>query len=62
MCRHELIPTRVYGHYWDLHGVKKRIFLGYDLESAIAKGSEVKEGLWFQMNPHQILLMVGLLE
>ena len=30
-----VIEMRVYAHYWDLRGVKKNIFMGYDLQGAI---------------------------
>ena len=62
MCRHERVAMRVYGHYWDLHGEKKRIFLGFTLERALAECSISKEGLWFQMCPDAILRMFGLLD
>ena len=62
VCRHECVSMRVYGHYWDLHGEKKRIFLGFDLETAIAKCCEFKNGLWFQMSADAILRMFGLLD
>ena len=62
VCRHECVSMRVYGHYWDLHGVKKRIFLGFSLERALAECSTSKEGLWFQMSADAILRMFGLLD
>ena len=30
-----VIEMRVYAHYWDLRGVKKNIFMRYDLQGAI---------------------------
>ena len=30
-----VIEMRVYAHYWDLKGVKRNIFMGYDLQGAI---------------------------
>ena len=62
VCRHECVSMRVYGHYWDLHGVKKRIFLGFTLERALAECGTSKEGLWFQMSADAILRMFGLLD
>ena len=62
VCRHECVFMRVYGHHWDLNGQKKRIFLGFNLETAIAQCNEVKEGVWFQMSADAILRMFGLLD
>ena len=62
VCRHGRVAMRVYGHYWDLHGEKKKIFLGCDLETAIEECSTSKEGLWYQMSADAILRMFGLLD
>ena len=62
VCRHERVSMRVYGHYWDLHGEKKKCFLGFDLETAIAQCGSAKEGLWFQMGADAIFRMFGLLD
>ena len=62
VCRHECVSMRVYGHYWDLNGVKKRIFLGFTLERALAECSDSKEGVWFQMSADAIIRMFGLLD
>ena len=61
VCRHECISMRVYGHYWDLNGVNKMLFLHFDLKGAIRQCDIAKEGLWFQMKPDVILRMFGLL-
>ena len=62
VCCHKCVSMRVYGHYWDLNGVKKRIFLGFTLERALAECSTSKEGVWFQMCPDAIIRMFGLLD
>ena len=62
VCGQEFISMCVYGHYWDLNGVKKTCFLHFDLEGGIVQCGIAKDGLWFQMNPNQILRMFGLLD
>ena len=62
VCGHECISMRVYGHYWDLNGVKNTRFLHFDLKGAIVQCGIAKDGLWFQMNPNAILRMFGLLD
>ena len=55
----DMIEMRVFGHHWDLNGVKKRIFLGYDLELALAQCETAKNGLWFQMNPLHLIRLLS---
>ena len=62
VCRHDFVSMRVYGHYWDLNGRKRNCFLGFDLAMAIKECDTAKNGVWFQMNPHQILGMFDLLD
>ena len=53
------IEMRVFGYHWDLNGVKKRIFLGYDLERTIAQCATAKNGLWFQMNALHLIRLLS---
>ena len=55
----DVIEMRVFGFHWDLNGVQKRIFLGYDLERAIAQCDTAKNGLWFQMNPLHLIHLLS---
>ena len=41
---------------------RKIVFLGFDLEMAIAQCVTAKNGLWFQMSADAILRMFGLLD
>ena len=54
----DVIEMHVYGHYWDMNGVKKNCFLGYDLELAIDQCCIAKNGLWFQTNAAQLLALL----
>ena len=55
----EVIEMRVFGHYWNLNGEKKRMFLDYTLESALDKCGTAKDGLWFQMNPLHLIHLLS---
>ena len=47
------IEMRVYAHYWDLRGVKRNIFMGYDLEGAMTYIGTARNGLCSRMTPAQ---------
>ena len=55
----DVIEMRVYGYYWDLNGVSKKIFLGYTLERAMDQCGTAKNGLWFQMNPVHLIVLLS---
>ena len=48
-----VIEMRVYAHYWDLRGVKRNIFMGYDLQGAIAYCGTARNGLCWRSPPAQ---------
>ena len=52
VCGNDYTHMRVYGHYWDLNGVKKSVFLYYNLTIAMMRCDSVKTGLWYQTNEH----------
>ena len=54
-----VIEMRVYAHYWDFKGVKKNIFMGYDLEGAIAYCDTDSNGLCWTLAPAQSVIYSG---
>ena len=52
VCGNEFIHRRVYGHYWNLNGIKTSCYLHHNLEGAIARCEIVKSRLWYQTNEH----------
>ena len=47
-----IVYMRVYGHFWDLNGVKKSVFLQNGLIAAMIRCDSIKTGLWYQTNEH----------
>ena len=54
----DLVEMRVFGYYWNLNGVKKRCFLDYTLERAIANCYTARNGLWFETNAEPLLVLL----
>ena len=48
----ELVGMAVYGHYWNLNGVKQQMLLSHSLPTAIMNCRPLKMGLWYQTNEH----------
>ena len=45
----------IYGHYWDLNGDRKRVFLDFYFDAAMIRCDSVKIGLWYQTNATHIM-------
>ena len=51
---------RILGHYLDLSGVKKSVFLGFNFKEGLDRCERVKLNLWYQTDPLYTLLAVSL--
>ena len=61
-CRHRprCYYMKIYGHYWDLEGDKKRVFLGYDFDNTIPRCALLKTDIEYQTNPDHTLSVSAL--
>ena len=55
----DMIEMHVFGYYWDLNGVKKRIVLDYTLERALDQCAIAKNGVWFQLHPLHLIRLLS---
>ena len=51
---------RIFGHYLDLSGVKKSVFLGFNFKEGLDRCERVKLNLGYQTDPLYTLLAVSL--
>ena len=49
---YDFVGMRIYGHYWDLNGVKQQIFLHYNFGSAMMQCWHYKLAISYQTNEH----------
>ena len=54
-CQRRCFFMKIYGHYWNLNGEKKKAFLGYNFWSSIPRCDSVKNGIQYQTNPSHTL-------
>ena len=51
---------RIFGHYLDLSGLKKSVFLGFNFKEGLDRCERVKLSLWYQTDPLYTLYAVSL--
>ena len=51
---------RIFGHYLDLTGLKKSVFLGFNFKEGLDRCERVKLNLWYQTDPLYTLYAVSL--
>ena len=56
-CHHQprCCYMRIHGHYWDLDGNGKRVFLGFDFSDIIPRCDFIKNGIQYQTIPEHTL-------
>ena len=54
-CRPGCFYMKIFGHYWDLDGNRRKAFLDYSLCVAILRCDSVKNRIWYQINPSHSL-------
>ena len=59
-CRPRCFCMKIFGHYWDLDGVRRKVFLDYSLCGAMPRCCHVKNGLMYQTNPSHSLTVCGM--
>ena len=54
----KVLYMMIFGHYWDLDGVRRKVFLDFSFTAAMIRCDYIKVGLYFQTNEHvQILFL-----
>ena len=51
---------RIFGHYLDLSGLKKSVFLGFNFKEGLDRCERVKLSLWYQTDPLYTLYAASL--
>ena len=59
-CQPGCFFMKIFGHYWDLDGERKKAFLGYSFWNAIQRCHSVKNGIQYQTNPSHSLSVCGM--
>ena len=59
-CRPQCSYMLIYGHYWDLNGARKKVFLDFFLGAAMERCNFVKNRLWYQTNPSHTLSVLSM--
>ena len=59
-CQPRCFFTKIYGHYWNLDGERKKAFLSYGFWNAIPQCHSVKNGIQYQTNPSHSLSVCGM--
>ena len=54
-CRPRCFWMKIFGHYWDLNGERKKVFLGYSFCTVTPRCHVVKNGLGYRTNPDHTL-------
>ena len=54
-CQPGCFYMKIFGHYWDLNGERRKVFLDYSFCNAIPRCDSVKNRIWYQMNPSHTL-------
>ena len=54
-CQPGCFYMKIYGHYWDLNGERKKAFLNYSFCNAIPRCHYLKNRLGYQTNPSHTL-------
>ena len=51
---------QIFGHYLDLTGLKKSVFLGFNFKEGLDRCERVKLSLWYQTDPLYTLYAASL--
>ena len=56
-CQPRCFCMKIFGHYWDLDGERKKGFLGYSFWNVIPRCDSVKNGIQYQTNSLSVCSM-----
>ena len=59
-CRPRCFCMKIYSHFWDLDGVRRKVFLDYSFCGAMPRCYFVKNGLGYQTNPSHSISVCGM--